>query len=38
MAYTNLSPVFFGHTAWFVSDLVENPKDRFSHDVALNDS
>ena len=22
-------------TAWFVSDLVGNPEDRFSHDVAL---
>ena len=24
--------IFFGCTAWFVSDLVVNPEDRFSHD------
>ena len=24
--------IFFGCTAWFVSDPVGNPKDRFSHD------
>ena len=26
--------IFYGCTAWFLSDLVENPEDRFSHDVA----
>ena len=26
--------IFFRGTAWFVSDLVGNPKDRFSHDAA----
>ena len=26
--------IFRGCTAWFVSDLVRNPKDRLSHDAA----
>ena len=26
--------IFCGCTAWFVSDLVENPEDRFSHNAA----
>ena len=26
--------VFYGCTAWFVLDLVRNPKDRFSRDAA----
>ena len=26
--------IFCGCTAWFVSDLVSNPKDRFSQDTA----
>ena len=26
--------IFYGCTALFVSDLVRNPKDRFSHEVA----
>ena len=26
--------IFYGCTAWFVSDLVGNPKDRFSHNKA----
>ena len=26
--------IFFGCTARFVSDLIENPEDRFSHDAA----
>ena len=26
--------VFYSYTAWFVSDLVGNPEDRFSHDAA----
>ena len=26
--------IFCGCTAWFVSDLVGNPEDRFSHDLA----
>ena len=28
------SEIFCGCTAWFVSDLVRNPKDRFSHNEA----
>ena len=26
--------IFDGCTAWFVSDMVGNPEDRFSHDTA----
>ena len=26
--------IFRGRTAWFVSDRVENPEGRFSHDAA----
>ena len=26
--------IFCGCTAWFVSDLVENPEDQFSHNEA----
>ena len=31
---SSLKPIFCGCTAGFVSDLVGNPKDRFSHDMA----
>ena len=30
--------IFCHCTAWFVSDLVGNPKDRFSHDAAQSGS
>ena len=26
-----LLAIFYGYTAWFMSDLVGNPEDRFSH-------
>ena len=29
-----LLAIFFGSTAWFVSDLVGNPEDQFSHVAA----
>ena len=34
--YRNFKPqaIFCGCTAWFVSDLVGNPEDRFSHNEA----
>ena len=34
--FQNFKPlaIFCGSTAWFVSDLVGNPEDRFSHNEA----
>ena len=31
---SSLLTIFYRSTAWFVSDLVENPEDRFSHNEA----
>ena len=31
---SKLLAIFCGCTAWFVSDLVENPEDQFSHNEA----
>ena len=31
---SEISSLFFGCADWFVSDLVGNPKDRFSHNRA----
>ena len=28
--------IFLGYTTYFLSDLVRNPEDRFSHDTAQN--
>ena len=34
LSKSKLLAIFCGCTAWFVSDLVENPEDRFSHNEA----
>ena len=31
---SSLSAIFIGCTAWFVTELVRNPEDRFSRDMA----
>ena len=33
---SEIHTIFCGYTAWFVSDLIVNPDDRFSHEMDYN--